>query len=135
VFWEGRARATTLGVLITLNLVQWLRVASGDLPGESDPGWSGLWGAGFLGFLPEVPRALWMLLQTPWDKIGILIRPLAQSPGLRPDPMSLLLATFGVWFVLLVPLVRTTQRWLARPAQPALFAQRGSGNSPGGGRV
>jgi hypothetical protein len=129
VFWEHRARGAMLGGLIALNLVQLLRVASRNLPGESDPGWSGLWGAGFLGFLPEVPGALWLLLQTPWDQIAVLIKPMAQPLRMRPDPISLLLAIYAVWFVLLVPLVRGVQRWLTLPER------RGSGNSPGGGRV
>ena len=129
MYGGGRARRTILAVLIGLNLVQLLRMAAGDLPGEADPGWRGLWGAGFFGFLPEVPRALWTLLQTSWDQIALIIRPTAQPLRLRPDPMALLLATYGVWLVSLVPMVLGAQRWLGTSTL------RGSGNSRGGRRV
>jgi hypothetical protein len=86
-------------VLAGANAVQWLRVGTGALSGQTDPGWNRLWGGGFLSFLPRVPGALWESIQTKWTYINVLQRPTASPPAVRPDPDSFLAVLAVVWIV------------------------------------
>jgi hypothetical protein len=95
----GRAGRAGIYVLAGANVVQWLRVGSGALSGQSDPGWNELWGTGFLSFLPRIPATLWESLQVHWTHINVLQRPAAWPPSVRPDPDSFLTFITVLWMV------------------------------------
>ena len=125
--WEGRLARASLGILMAANLVQWLRLATGHLSGEMDPGWNGLWGREFVAFLPKLPEALITILRTPWEHLSVVAQPGA-TLQLRADPLLLLMVLFLTWAGLLSVLVS------------ALFRRRSSrfdaaGNSRGRQRV
>jgi hypothetical protein len=111
--WEGRAARAVLVALISLNLAQWLRVATRHLSGEGDLGWNGLWGSVFLAFLPKIPEAIISLLQTPWSRIAVLSQPGASPLQVRADPFALLLTLFVLWAVLMVLLFDVASRRLS----------------------
>jgi hypothetical protein len=87
----------TIWILVALELVQWLRVASRALSGEADPGWGGLWGAGFVRFLPQAPAAAWRVLATSWTSLQVLRRPQAVPPDLHTDPTWVLAVLYVGW--------------------------------------
>jgi hypothetical protein len=96
---RGRVARGVLVACLVANLVQWLRLASRHLPGDGDPGFSGLWGSEFLAFVAKVPEALWRLATTRWDEIAVLARPGAHGLQIRPDPAWFLAALVGVWLL------------------------------------
>ncbi|UCH84640.1 MAG: hypothetical protein JSW50_02800, partial [Candidatus Latescibacterota bacterium] len=99
---RGRAWRAAVYALASLNLVQWLRVASGSLSGETDPGWNMLWGKGFFSFLPHIPTALWRVLEVPWTYVRALHRPTAIPPSLHPDSDGFMALIFVLWSLGLV---------------------------------
>ena len=80
------------------DVVQWLRVAVGNLPGEFDPGWNALWGSGFLAFLPQVPGALWTVADASWNTVRVLRRRVATAPHFHTDSEAALIILVLLWF-------------------------------------
>lgn len=95
---RGRPRrAIAVYALVGANLVQWLRVSSDRIAGGADPGWSELWGSGFVASLAQIPMALWEVIRVPWTSVRILRRPFAVPPSLRDDPEPFLLFLLLLW--------------------------------------
>ena len=98
-------------VITALNLVQWLRISTGGISGETDPGWSALWGAGFWGSLARVPHALWVMVRVEPTDLEVFRRPTAVPPTLHPDPSGLFDLLFVVWALLILFAAYRTHRW------------------------
>jgi hypothetical protein len=98
--WARALAVTAAG----LGFVQWVRVATRALSADADPGWAGLWGAEFLGFLPQLPRAAAELAATPWTDLQVLRRPGAPGPDLHADATGVLVAYFSIWWLALAGL-------------------------------
>jgi len=94
---SGRTARIAIYVFAAAGLVQWLRVSSGALSGETDPGWGALWGGAFFTFLPHVPGALWEVARVPWTHVQTLRRSTAVPPSMHEDPASFLAMLFIVW--------------------------------------
>ena len=107
----GLAARVVVYFVTALNLVQWLRISTGGISGETDPGWNALWGGGLLESLPKVPAALWSVLKTSPTELQILRRPSAVPPTLYSDPAALFDALFVVWAVLVVVVAYKTYGW------------------------
>jgi hypothetical protein len=111
---RGRAGRAAIGLATVGSLVQWLRLASGRLSGEADPGWNGLWGGGFWGFWPELPASLWRLVARPWTDLQVLRRPQSTPPDLHADPSSVAWVLWGLWAIAMIALAT---RWLRPKSQ------------------
>jgi hypothetical protein len=96
---SGQAVRTGFFVLAGANIVQWLRVGTGALSGQPDPGWNELWGTGFLSFLPRIPGAMWESVRVHWTYIKVLQSPDASPPAVRPDTDAFLAFLAVVWIV------------------------------------
>ena len=107
----GLAARVVVHVVAALNLVQWLRISTGGISGETDPGWNALWGVDFFSSLPKVPAALWSVLKASPTELQILRRPSAVPPTLYSDPAALFDALFVVWAVLVVVVAFKTYKW------------------------
>lgn len=107
----GFAARVVVYVVTALNLVQWLRISTGGISGETDPGWNALWGGGLLESLPKVPAALWAVLKASPTELQILRRPSAVPPTLYSDPAGLFDALFVVWAALVLFVAYRTYKW------------------------
>lgn len=108
--WGRTARAAIAATALA-GLLQWLRVASGALSAEADPGWDGLWGTGFLRFLPEAGPALGRVLAAGWSELQLVQRPQAPRPELAVAPEPLLAALYAMWLAgVLAALVLAARR-------------------------
>jgi hypothetical protein len=99
---RGRTGRIAIIVLAAGFVVTWLRVASRSLSGEADPGWGGLWGSGFWGFLPHLPAAVGEWLGASWTDLQVIRRPQSTPPDFAPDPAWLLALFYGVWVLVLI---------------------------------
>jgi hypothetical protein len=107
----GIAARAAVYAVTALSLVQWLRISTGGISGETDPGWNALWGSGFLSSLAKIPAALWSVLSASPTDLQVLRRPSAVPPTLYSDPAGLFDAFFFVWAVLVLWAVYKTYRW------------------------
>jgi hypothetical protein len=96
---SGRGARVGIYIVAGASVVQWLRVGSGALSGQGDPGWNELWGRGFVSFLPRIPGAVWEVVRVDWTYIRVLQHASAQRPAIRPDPESLLVVLVALWMV------------------------------------
>jgi hypothetical protein len=95
----GLAGRVGIYVLACANVVQWLRVGSGALSGQGDPGWGELWGKGFVTFLPKTPGSIWEVMKVDWTFVRVLQHADARRPAIRPDPESMLVVLVILWVV------------------------------------
>lgn len=95
----GVAARVAIYILAGAGVVQWLRVGSGALSGQGDPGWSELWGGGFISFLPKIPGAVWEIAKVDWTFVRVLQHADARRPAIRPDPESMLVVLMILWVV------------------------------------
>jgi hypothetical protein len=107
----GIAARAAVYAVTALNLVQWLRISTGGISGETDPGWNALWGSEFLASFAKVPAALWSVISASPTELQILRRPSAVPPTLYSDPAGLFDAFFVAWCVLVLLAVYKTHRW------------------------
>ena len=107
----GVAARVAVYAVAAVNLVQWLRISTGGISGETDPGWNALWGAGFFASLAKIPAALWSVFSASPTELQVLRRPSAVPPTLYSDPAGFFDAFFFVWAVLVIVAVYKTRRW------------------------
>jgi hypothetical protein len=107
----GRAARVAVYGLTALNVLQWIRISTGGISGETDPGWNALWGGGFLRWLPGAPEALWTVLAASPAEVRVLRRPTALAPTFHSDPVVLFDVMFVVWALLVLVAAHKTHPW------------------------
>jgi hypothetical protein len=118
----GRVARVSVYAVTALNLVQWLRLSTGGISGETDPGWNALWGSGFLASIARVPQALWEVLTASPADVQVIRRPTALPPALHSDPAVFFDFMFVVWALLVLVAAYKTYAWwgVRRPAAPGV---------------
>lgn len=94
---HGLGARVAIAIATLAGLVQWLRIASGRLSAEADPGWDGLWGMGLVRFVPEIGPAVARVFGAGWTDLQLVQRPQAPPPDLAMDPASTLAVLYGLW--------------------------------------
>ncbi len=98
-------------IVTALNLIQWLRISTGGITGETDPGWGALWGSGLWGSLSRVPQAFWVMIRVSPTDLEVFRRPSAVPPTLQSDPSLFFDLLFIVWALLILFAAYKTHRW------------------------
>ena len=115
----GRIARVAVYVVTALNLWQWLRLSTGGISGETDPGWSALWGSGFLASIARIPGALWEVFKVSPTDLQVIRRPTAVPPTLHSDPVVLFDVMFAVWALLvLIAAYKTYACWSGSRTEP-----------------
>jgi hypothetical protein len=110
----GRVARAGVCVVTALNLVQWLRISTGGISGETDPGWNALWGSGFVASIAKVPQALWTVIEASPAEVQVIRRPTALAPTFHSDPAVLFDLMFFVWALLVLFAAYKTYGWWGR---------------------
>lgn len=107
----GRVACAAVYAVTALNLLQWLRISTGAISGETDPGWDVLWGSGFLASIAKAPQALWTVLEASPADVQVIRRPTALPPTFHTDPAGLFDVMFVVWALLVLVAAYKTYAW------------------------
>jgi hypothetical protein len=107
----GRVARVVVYVVTAVNLVQWLRISTGGISGETDPGWNALWGSGFIASLSRAPQALWTVLSASPADVQVIRRPSALPPTFQSDPVVFFDAMFVVWAAIVLFAAYKTYVW------------------------